>query len=602
MKKILNFTLIITMVIVIGCSGTTDPEKGSNAPSNLVATYSFNAVNLLLIVDLVWDAPEEPDNDNFEYRVYKDDQFIFALSNMQNYYTDMDCELGGEYTYYITAYYPTGESEPSNIVQMTFDQPSNLNISQLSVTSCKLTWTDNSNNEQGFRIDRKIDSETWQVGYAEVGANVTELTEQDLEATSTYNYRVYGFVGEISTTTMIEGYIYMSFPAPVNFQIIQATITSCDLTWGDISVGEEGFRIDRKIDSETWQVGYAEVGANVTELTEQDLEATSTYNYRVYGFAGDNTSTSLEESIDITFPTPVNLTYTFENISYPTADIHLDWDYSMSGIDGFKIKWNGTLLSEVIPAGITEWIDAGVDIENSNSYQVMALFQTNNSGFSNELFIDEINCIDIDGNIYQTIQIGNQEWMAENLKVTQYRNGDAIPHLTDSGSWVMTSSGAYCVYNNTPANAETYGNLYNWYAVDDSRNIAPEGWHVPTDDEIKELEMYLGMNASQANSTGSRGTNEGSKLAGRADLWSDGALENDPEFGTSGFSFLPGGSRYGIYGSYSGYVGINGYLWSSSGSSIYSAWYRTLYYTYTTVHRSRYEDLRSGFSVRCVRD
>ncbi len=87
--------------------------------------------------------------------------------------------------------------------------------------------------------------------------------------------------------------------------------------------------------------------------------------------------------------------------------------------------------------------------------------------------------IDIDGNVYETVQIGEQVWMAENLKVTNYRNGDEIP------------TGAY-VYENDPSNAETYGNLYNWYAVDDGRGVCPEDWHVPTDDEYTALSDYLG--------------------------------------------------------------------------------------------------------------
>ena len=206
---------------------------------------------------------------------------------------------------------------------------------------------------------------------------------------------------------------------------------------------------------------------------------------------------------------------------------------------------------------------------------------------------------DIDGNEYQTVPIGSQLWMAENLKVTHYRNGDEIPNITSNSTWENTYTGAYCVYNNTPANADTYGNLYNWYAVDDSRDIAPEGWHVPTDEEIMEMEMALGMSQSQANSGGWRGTNEGSKLAGGYDLWANGNLRNNYEFGTSGFSFLPGGYRSG-YGTFDAVGGYGG-LWSSAESSSTGALYRGLYYDYTTVGRYGY-DKRYGFSVRCVRD
>ncbi len=135
---------------------------------------------------------------------------------------------------------------------------------------------------------------------------------------------------------------------------------------------------------------------------------------------------------------------------------------------------------------------------------------------------------DIDGNVYQTIQIGNQVWMAENLKVTHYRDGTSIQYvqneLTEPDVWETLTTGAYCYYDDSQSNQTTYGNLYNWYAVADSRNIAPEGWHVPTDAEWKELEMALGMSQSEADDAGYRGTNEGSKLAGNAGLWTDGEL------------------------------------------------------------------------------
>ena len=94
---------------------------------------------------------------------------------------------------------------------------------------------------------------------------------------------------------------------------------------------------------------------------------------------------------------------------------------------------------------------------------------------------------DIDGNVYQNVQIGEQLWMAENLKVTHYRNGDEIQNITNNGNWWSLSTGAYGDYDNNPSNSETYGRLYNWYTVDDSRGVCPEGWHVSSDDEFTVL-------------------------------------------------------------------------------------------------------------------
>ena len=189
--------------------------------------------------------------------------------------------------------------------------------------------------------------------------------------------------------------------------------------------------------------------------------------------------------------------------------------------------------------------------------------------------------------------------MKENLKVTHYRDGSEIPTGYSNSEWINLSTGAYAVYDDNESNADTYGYLYNWYAVD-TGNLAPEGWHVPTDDEIKQLEMYLGMSQEEADDIGYRGTNEGSKLAGMADLWNDGNLVNNPEFGTSGFNLLPGGYRSSSNGGCSS-MGYTGYFWSSTEYSNYNAWHRRLYYDYSEVHR--YDtNKRYGFSVRCIRD
>lgn len=135
---------------------------------------------------------------------------------------------------------------------------------------------------------------------------------------------------------------------------------------------------------------------------------------------------------------------------------------------------------------------------------------------------------DYDGNVYQTVLIGDQCWMMENLKVTHYRNGDPIPHVTDGVTWGNLTSGAYCNYNNDEGNVATYGRLYNWYAVDDSRNIAPAGWHVPSDAEWQTLVDYLGGDAVAGGKMKEAGTTH----------W---ASPNTGATNESGFTALPGG-------------------------------------------------------------
>ena len=203
---------------------------------------------------------------------------------------------------------------------------------------------------------------------------------------------------------------------------------------------------------------------------------------------------------------------------------------------------------------------------------------------------------DIDDNVYSTVKIGNQWWMAENLKVTHYCNGDPIPYVTDDGKWSGLTTGAYCDYENAVNNVATYGRLYNWYAVADSRNIAPAGWHVPTDEEWKQLEVYLGMDQAEADATGWRGFDEGGKLkeAGTTH-WSS------PNIGAtnqSGFSALPGGFRSGSYG-YFNFMWNSAHFWSSPEYDSYGAWNR--YLSNLDPDVSRYVGSKQyGFSVRCV--
>ena len=195
---------------------------------------------------------------------------------------------------------------------------------------------------------------------------------------------------------------------------------------------------------------------------------------------------------------------------------------------------------------------------------------------------------DIDGNVYQTVQIGDQLWMAENLKVTHYNNGDEIsyPSNEDFGSF---DEGQYGVYDNDPSNADIYGNLYNWAVVGDDRGVCPEGWHVPTDEEYTVLTDYLGGESVAGGKM---------KEAGY-EHW---ASPNEGATNESGFTGLPAGYRSTITGNYYS-MGGDGNFWSSSENVTYNgdAWSRLLDYNHSSVSRnSNYK--RHGFSVRCLKD
>jgi uncharacterized protein (TIGR02145 family) len=163
---------------------------------------------------------------------------------------------------------------------------------------------------------------------------------------------------------------------------------------------------------------------------------------------------------------------------------------------------------------------------------------------------------DKDGNTYKTVKIGTQEWITSNLNVSHFRNGDVIPEIEDATAWVQASNNgtpAWCYYNSDAGNGSTYGKLYNWYAVNDSRGLAPYGWHIPTYMEWDDLttysggEMYAGKKLKSTNGWNNSGNKSG-----------NGTNE-------SGFSGLPCGARHDDDGAGSFYgVGQYGHWWSCS--------------------------------------
>jgi uncharacterized protein (TIGR02145 family) len=194
---------------------------------------------------------------------------------------------------------------------------------------------------------------------------------------------------------------------------------------------------------------------------------------------------------------------------------------------------------------------------------------------------------DIDGNVYPTLQIGTQTWMVQNLKVKHYRNGDPIPNVTDTTAWGALTSGACCWYNNDSTNGATYGAMYNWYAAADSRNPAPAGWHVPSDEDWTTLMNYLG----NVNVAGGK-----MKETGTAH-WSS---PNTGATNSSGFTALPGGYRYTDNGSFR-QMTMDADWWSTTEVDTTYAWFRNIYYNAASSGRYYYKK-QNGFSIRCVMD
>jgi len=171
------------------------------------------------------------------------------------------------------------------------------------------------------------------------------------------------------------------------------------------------------------------------------------------------------------------------------------------------------------------------------------------AGQDQDVVFDFMACTDADNNHYPVVVIGTQIWMAENLKTTKYQNGDSVPNVSDNMAWQNLSSGAYCNYLNVGTYAAIFGKLYNWHVVSDVRNIAPPGWHVPTNDEFNILTTYLGGLNDAGGKLKETGTTH----------W---LSPNPGATNESGFTALPAGFRASSSTYY--YMGSTGMLWSSS--------------------------------------
>ena len=504
-------------------------------------------------------------------------------------YIDTSLAYGITYTYRVSAITQYNVSGFSNelTAQTIFPAPTNLVVTAINDQSIRIDWVDNCVFELGFRVEHKVGNGSF-TQVSEVAANVTLYEENSLTYGETYTYRVRAYTSLNQSDYSNESLAKMVIPAPTDLNAVAIDDQTIKLTWTDNCLFESGFKIERKAGSSDF-VQVAEVTANTTTYEESGLTYGETYTYRIRAYTSINQSDySNENSARMIIQPPSNLTLTTNET---ILSISLTWTDNCSFEVGFRIECkigsgNFVQIAEV-SLNTTEYTDGGLGTGLEYTYRVRAYTLLNQSNYSNEEtgYINET-ITDIDGNVYKTVKIGTQVWMAENLKVTHYRNGDPILNITDNTQWDSLTTGAYCNYNNDPNNAITYGRLYNWYAVTDSRNLAPIGWRVPTDAEWQTLINYLGGDDVAGGKIKEAGTTH----------WSS---PNTGATNESGFTALPGGYRY-----YYGYflnLGDLANFWSSTESNSDDAWYRVLYFNNANVYRCN-DSKRSGLSVRLVRD
>lgn len=199
--------------------------------------------------------------------------------------------------------------------------------------------------------------------------------------------------------------------------------------------------------------------------------------------------------------------------------------------------------------------------------------------------------INIKNNEIPSVKIGNQIWMKKNLDIEYFRNGDKISQIADSLEWSKTAKPAWCYYNNDPILGRIYGKLYNQYAIEDPRGLAPIGWKIPKEKDWEILENFLGDSSKAGGILKATGTIEGG-----TGLW------HEPNFGAtniSGFTALPGGYRF-PNGTFHG-IGYYGYWWAFTGVDTNNTWHRFLHYQGSYIHLLDY-GTNAGLSVRCIKE
>ncbi len=252
------------------------------------------------------------------------------------------------------------------------------------------------------------------------------------------------------------------------------------------------------------------------------------------------------------------------------------------GTGSFESHLSGLAPNTTYYAKAYAVLNSGITVYG-NEISFTTLSPSNSSGVLNPNYIYG-SVTDQEGNSYATIIIGSQEWMAENLKVTKYQNGDPIPNVTSEIQWSNLSSGAWVNYENNSSYDSLYGKLYNWYAVSDSRNVCPYGWHVPSDAEWTQMTDLLGGESIA-----------GGKMKSTSLLWS---TPNTGATNLSGLSLLPGGARYS---NGFGYMGTFGDWWSTTEYDFGTSIDRNL--SYVTESADKYaRNKTDGFSVRCVKN
>ena len=479
---------------------------------------------------------------------------------------------------------------------------------EMQGNSVKLMWTQRNSKISGFALFRSVEGEPI-TSLAQVEKTATEYIDATVTAGKRYTYYIVAVAGNNNSDTVKVGITPIFLVSVSTGLVSEITFTSAKVS-AEITNAGGGSIISRGICWSTTPgptisgagttAEYIDgTGAFVSNLSS--LQPGTIYYARAYS----SNSRGVSYGSEVIFSTlggakltTAIVTSISSNGAVSGGDITDDggtpntsrgvcWSTSQNPTiaNAKTVDSSGTGLFTSNITGLSTSTTYYVRAYATNQYGTTYGQQQTFNSISGPLYTIGSGVTDIDGNTYKTVIIGNQEWMAENLKVTRFSNGDTLINGSNysNSEWINLNHGSISYYNNLLVNSNTFGSLYTWFAVNDNRNICPEGWHVGTDQEWTELTDFAG------------GENvAGGKLKETGTLnWTSPNIGATDEFN---FSVLPSGFREG-----SGFYrqGMSGFFWAPNFST-QTIWRREIEYNNTQVLRA--SSGNGGFSVRCVKN
>ena len=477
----------------------------------------------------------------------------------------------------------------------------------------KLTWTQTNNQIDGFKIERTVDGVKTNVPPITITRDFNQYIDNSISGGKVHSYNLVAYAGN-NQSNGVTAQVTPILAAGGVTTTAAFTVTAISASAGGVITSDGGSPVTARglcwstVSSPTIAGSKSLDGSGTGTFTSNltGLSPNTTYFFRAYAINSVGTSYGNELSIKTVNGIPIVTTANISNITATTAisggSIISDGGAAITTRGVCWATANNPTISGSKTAdgsGIGTYASTISGLTPNTTYFVRA-YVTNSVGtiYGNEVTLKTPlapilfnstktygTVSDIDGNTYKTIQIGTQLWMAENLKTTKYKDGNAIPLVTDNISWSKLTTPGYSWYNNDITTyKEVYGAFYNWYSLN-TNNLCPTGWHVPTETDWTLMTTYLG---------GRAGTSGKLKETGIMH-WN---TPNTSATNESGFTALPGGYR-NIDGTF--YImGNNGYWWSLTEYSGTIAWMRYMDFNTADIGLSSYSSKQSGFSVRCI--